>query len=301
VEIGRLSRLGDAGIEPQSAAEAIESAKEDEKKVDMSLELLDIEALNTGQHHAMVIEDPTDKRNIVGFLNLAYIYSDQMTGMDAYKTSDMTFYGVTRLVDRMNEWTRIRTRIAGRFPFDSAELFQTPWVYTRAGYYSVGWKIPYSQALNIGQYLKQGGFWIPDGLQGGPGVGQDVSLRNALKDALATVNHVYGRDWEFQKLPFAHPLFHCFFEFPDGAPVSADSPTWGGYGSNFPVEGVFLGERLMVLYTNKNFILGWVGRSPLYPEYNFDGTRVFQFGVNTIVFALTQEGSITHRLMSSVK
>ncbi|GAG52487.1 unnamed protein product, partial [marine sediment metagenome] len=31
-----------------------------------------------------------------------------------------------------------------------------------------------------------------------------------------------------------------------------------------------------------------------------DNTRVYQMGVNTIVSALTQEGSITHRVMDSV-
>jgi len=261
-----------------------------------------ISALNTGRYHALVVQDPTDKQNITGFLNLAFVYSEQMEGLGGVvRSADMTFYGVTRLVDRMNEWTQIRTRIAGRFTFDSSELFQTPWVYTRGGHSLAAWTIPYSQAHNLGQYLQEGGFWIADGLQGGPGVGQDIPMRNAVKDALATANHVYGRDWQFQKLSFHHPIFHCFFEFPDGAPVSADGPYWGGYGSNFPVEGVFFRERLLVLYTNKNLVHGWVGRSPLYPQYNFDGMRVFQFGVNTIVFALTQEGSITHRLMDSIQ
>ena len=302
VDIGRIAGFGSVEVEPRSIAGIIEGAKEVEQKIDMSLELLDIDALNTGQHHAMVIQDPTDKRNITGFLNLAYIYSDWMTGMEEYKSSDMTFYAVTRLVEKVNEWTLIKTRIAGRVTFDSPELFKTPWVYTRAGHSYAGWKIPYSQAQNLGRYFQQGGFWIADGLQGGPRVGQDIPMRDAVRDALATVDHKYGRDWEFEKLPFDHPIFHCFFEFPDGAPVSADSNRWGpAWADNYPVEGVFLEKHLVVLYTNKNFVLGWVGRSRLYPQYDFDGMRVFQFGVNTIVFALTQEGSITYRLMTSVK
>ena len=32
-----------------------------------------------------------------------------------------------------------------------------------------------------------------------------------------------------------------------------------------------------------------------------DPTRQFQFGINTIIFALTQEGSITERLMDVVQ
>jgi hypothetical protein len=29
--------------------------------------------------------------------------------------------------------------------------------------------------------------------------------------------------------------------------------------------------------------------------------RLIQFGINTIIFALTQEGSITHRLLDSIE
>ena len=32
-----------------------------------------------------------------------------------------------------------------------------------------------------------------------------------------------------------------------------------------------------------------------------DPTRALQFGVNMIIFALTQEGSITHRLVESIQ
>ena len=37
----------------------------------MSLELLDIETLDTGRYHAMVIQDPSDKRTIRGFIHIA--------------------------------------------------------------------------------------------------------------------------------------------------------------------------------------------------------------------------------------
>jgi hypothetical protein len=293
VQIGRLAGPGGAETEPQALAGVIEGAKEAKNKIDMSLELLDIETLNTGRYHAMVVQDPGDKRNISGFLNLAYIYSDAMEGLGTYRSSDMTFYAVTRVAEKMNDWTQIKTRIAGRFTFDAPQLFDTPWVYTRGGHSLASWVIPYSQAHNLGKYLRDGGFWIADGLSRGP-LGQDVPMRKAVKDALAAVDHVHGRDWDFQDLPFGHPLFHCFFEFPDGAPSSA------GY---WPVEGVFLGERLLVLYTNNNLVHGWVSRSPVYGDWypDLDGTRVFQFSVNTIVFALTQEGSITYRLMGGVE
>ena len=42
---------------------------------------------------------------------------------------------------------------------------------------------------------------------------------------------------------------------------------------------------------------------PVYQDKKLylDNTRLLQFGINTIVFALTQEGSITNRVMESVR
>jgi hypothetical protein len=36
-------------------------------------------------------------------------------------------------------------------------------------------------------------------------------------------------------------------------------------------------------------------------DRDIDPTLVFRFGINTIIFALTQEGSITKRAMDSVE
>ena len=75
VDIARMGISGGVGVEPKALAEAIQGTKDVEEKIDLSLELLDIAALNTGKHHAMVVQDPEDKRNIQGFCRLAVIYS----------------------------------------------------------------------------------------------------------------------------------------------------------------------------------------------------------------------------------
>ena len=43
--------------------------------LDMYLEMVDVDALNTGQYHAMVIQDPNDKRSIVGFFQMFVAFS----------------------------------------------------------------------------------------------------------------------------------------------------------------------------------------------------------------------------------
>ena len=56
--IGRLTTFAATEMEPEVAAQAVESTKETKNVVDMSLEMMDISALDTGQYQAMVIQDP---------------------------------------------------------------------------------------------------------------------------------------------------------------------------------------------------------------------------------------------------
>ena len=57
----------------------------------------------------------------------------------------------------------------------------------------------------------------------------------------------------------------------------------------------------------KNYTSAWTHYGPDnylgYGGYQMtcDPKRPFQFGINTIIFALTQEGSITRRLMNAVR
>jgi len=121
----------------------------------------------------------------------------------------------------------------------------------------------------------------------------DVALRQAVKDALATQGLIYGKDWDFEILPNDHPIYHSYYDF-DGAPFGAVNIPHHGFGPQ-PAEGVTIDGRLIVFYTNMDYGCAWNYWS------NINPTISFQFGVNTIVFALTQEGSITKRIMNNVK
>ena len=90
-QIGRMAGLGSVEMEPQSVAGIIEGSKEVEQKIDMSLELLDIQALDTGQYHALVVQDPEDKSNVKGFCRLAVVYSEAMSGR-RYPGSGQTYF-----------------------------------------------------------------------------------------------------------------------------------------------------------------------------------------------------------------
>jgi hypothetical protein len=66
-------------------------------------------------------------------------------------------------------------------------------------------------------------------------------------------------------------------------------------------EGIEVDGRLLAFATGKGYAEGWSIMGAGGRLANWDGGPTFRFGVNTIVFALTQEGSITHRLMESVQ
>jgi hypothetical protein len=70
VRVGRAAAFGAIVSEPETVAQQIAGAREDKHAVDMSLEMVDIEALDTGKFHAMIIEDPKDKRQVRGFFHL---------------------------------------------------------------------------------------------------------------------------------------------------------------------------------------------------------------------------------------
>ena len=66
--------------------------------------------------------------------------------------------------------------------------------------------------------------------------------------------------------------------------------------------GLVIGDRLAVFLTTARSITTGEGAEGLeQASISVDGTRHLQFTVNTIVFALTQEGSLTQQHMSSIK
>ena len=57
-------------------------------------------------------------------------------------------------------------------------------------------------------------------------------------------------------------------------------------------------KRIIVLVICQKALVHIWG-DPLNPQMREE--RMVQFGINTIIFALTQEGSITHRVMDEVR
>jgi len=306
----RSLSFADEAIEPRAQANAIEGAKESRHAVDMSLEMMDIEALDTGRYQAMVIVDPDDRRNIKGYLHLAMAYPLCVDEGIHPEAPDVTMNAVVRLVAKLNEWTGIKATVGSRVGFDSAEFLRTPWAYMWINY---GMEPSRMEVESLGRYLLGGGFFFFEGHRTGQLQGER-HLQQFVKSALESQGYEQGVDWEYELLAGNHPIFHCYYDFPGGPPpahIVVTKFVLGRLRDDGEVapsaRGIEIGERLVALHTNQGYLVPWCawGRTSAIffggSKSQYDPTIQFQFGINTIVFALTQEGSITRRLMDSIR
>ena len=286
----------------------VSTSKEPDNKIDMKEQLLDLNFLDTGKYQAMVIQDPDDKRNIKGYFHVAQAYSSRMIEgrVQSTVTSDagaallQSPFAVTNLVNALNEFTDIQADFSTRLSLSSQELMETPWIFVP----QVTFTLTEGELVNVGAYLAGGGFILADA---GRRVGSDtdVFIRQMVRDALATVN----RQARFIRLPHDHPIYHSYFDFDHPPKALAGTPA--SYSNLVPGEGrdnvdyltgVELDGRLVAVISYQALGIAWENVAFRNNRNAYlDNSRHLQFGINTIVFALTQEGSITNRVMENVR
>ena len=148
----------------------------------------------------------------------------------------------------------------------SDKLFSFPYVYL-TGHGNIS--LTPAEVERLRQYLIGGGFLHID-----DNYGLDPYIRREL-------GRLFPKS-ELIELPFDHPIYHCWFDFPEGPPKihEHDGEPPQGYG-------LFVDGRLVVYYTHEcDLGDGWedpaVHRDP--PEVREAALRM---GVNIVVYALT--------------
>jgi len=273
---------------PESINIEMTATREPERQISMKEEMISLDDLDTGQYKAMVIQDPNDKQSVKGFIYIATLWGAQLE--PAYKRA------VIHLSDAVNRFTNIRSKIDKHLFVDSRKLFDTPFVYLCM---DEGFELTKIEAVNFGEYLRKGGFAVLDnGRPQDEFSAAEASLRRMLKDSL-------GKDAKFLPIPNNHPVYHCFFDFDDGPPngpeigrskvVTISQFTWGSYNNEtlskqvYYLEGITIDDRLVAIYSDKGYGLKWADTVRNEPQ--------LKMGVNMVVFALTQEGSIAQQKM----
>ena len=75
-------------IGPQMRAGVLEGTRQGADEIDLSLELMDVQAMDTGRHRAMVVVDPKDRRQLKGYLYLSSIHSEALERAEASAGSE---------------------------------------------------------------------------------------------------------------------------------------------------------------------------------------------------------------------
>ena len=274
---------------PEGIEIEMTTIREPEKQISMKEEMISLDDLDTGQYKAMIIQDPNDKQSIKGFVYIATAWGAQLKPPDNLKRS------VINLVEAVNRYTNINAKMDSHLYLDSRKIFNTPFVYVTA---NKAFELTDIESANFGDYLRKGGFAVIDNGTPEYEYGQaEASLRQMLRDSL-------GADAQFLPIPKEHPLYHCFFDFDDGPPQGDEIQMVSTTASNQPserirdasiakavlfLEGIWLDERLVAIYSDKGYGRKW--------KLLVNNEPQLKMGVNFVVFALTQSGGIAQQKM----
>lgn len=149
----------------------------------------------------------------------------------------------------------------------SDEIFSYPFLFL-TGHGNIVLSTDESKRLKT--YLESGGFLYID-----DDYGMDKAIRREMKKVFP------GND--FIEVPFSHKIFNIFYKFESGIPKTHE------HDKNAPQTfGIFLGDRLSVLYTfESNPSDGWAD-----PEVHNDPKdkreEALKFGANIIIYALSK-------------
>jgi hypothetical protein len=126
-----------------------------------------------------------------------------------------------------------------------------------------------NEVRRLRTYLENGGFLYAD-----DDYGMDKAFRREMKKIFP------GQ--ELIELPFSHGIYHCQFDFPNGAPKTHEHD--GKPAQGF---GLFHNGRLVVYYTfETNPSDGWAD-SEVHNDPPEKRQEALKFGTNIVVWALT--------------
>ena len=265
----------------------VRGVKESRQRVDMRLDMLSVQDMDTGQYQAMVIQDPDDRRKVSGYIHLAQVLTRSRTSVGnssfVVRETQVTVYqSLDYLIKALQEYTGIEADYLGAIALDDPRLSEVPWLLMPS-WFGLDHSHSEQELASLGRYLVDGGFAIA------------TSGRHALRRAMRSQGLNEGADWRIDYLKPSHPIYHAFFDFDMAV---RDNSARVEYGD----QGLFVGDRLAVFLPESARILTQ-NATPALRGLNVsvvDGTRHLQFTVNTVVFALTQEGGLTQQLMAGV-
>jgi len=147
------------------------------------------------------------------------------------------------------------------------ELFNYPFLYMN-GHGNV--HLSEAEVERLRRYLTSGGFLFAD-----DNYGMDPSFRREIARVFP--------DRKLVDVPFEHPIYHCFYEFPHGPPKIHEH-------DGKPPEGlgIFDGNRLVVFYTYESDIGDGIEDAGVHNDPPEKREAAMKMAVNVVMYALTR-------------
>jgi hypothetical protein len=261
---------------------------------------------NMANLKGFAIQDPSNKQNVKGFVFIPTVCGEQLQNPDfQYQTGIFDNYHRTSsqaanigLVRSINKYSGITAIPDKQIYLSSINLISYPFIYI---FTEKAFELTETEKQNLEHYLLHGGFVLLESFEPKLDYSQaEASLKQMMRETIKT-------DSRFIPIPNSHSLYHCFFDFDDGPPQGLEldyfklsfTPGNSGIdlnGASFSrsrpyLEGIFLDDRLVAVYSGKGYGKKWKSMSNNEPQQ--------KMGVNMVVFALTQAGGIARQKMDS--
>jgi hypothetical protein len=180
------------------------------------------------------------------------------------------------LIDSIAQYTALPVAPTGVYVgLGTEEIFKYPFVWF-TGHLPV--RLTDQERKNLKLFVERGGFMVIDDHN------HDIDGK-FHKSVLEELSRAFGPG-ALQKVPKKHPLYFCFFKFIDGPPATQHELNgWGDQLIHKDLYAIYRGDRIAILYSNKDYSSEW-NFGPKTKEFmQVDVTR---FGINMIVYALTR-------------
>lgn len=178
------------------------------------------------------------------------------------------------LIDSLVRYTAIEAEPAGvSVRLDSAEVSNFPFLWL-TGHLPV--RFTDAERRNLKRYVERGGFIVVDD--------HNHDITGVFhQTATEEIERLFGK---MTRLPNDHELYRCFFEFKNGPPhTQHELNGWGDDLLHPYLDAVLVGDRIGLLYSNKDYSSEWNFHPDTKQHMQQDITK---FGVNMIVYALTR-------------
>lgn len=250
----------------------------------LEAEMLSIEDLDYGKYKSLIVRNPFYKRLVAGFVYIPV----SIWGADLLPLKRP----VIGLAEALKKYSHIKPKLDQRLFLSSSAISKYPFLYITT---IEGFDLTVREKRNFVKYLQDGGFAVLDnGFPQDKYSGAEASLRQMLWDA----KNAIGSSAFIAIIPPVHPIYHCFYDFPYGPPLGAALIPPEDFNITkevidpeyHPVQqlvGLWIGSRLAAVYSDMGYGLRWSQIANNTPQQ--------KFGINMVVFALTQMGGLTDR------